>query len=421
MIRLSRRMLAGVTIATVFAGAAHAADIQKAADWPQWRGPARDGIAAPFQAPKAWPEKLKKVWSVEAGGGHATPVVVGGKIYLHSRQGEDEVIAAYDLQTGKPLWKDQYPLPYSPLPQAVQHGKGPFSTPAFHDGRLYTFGINETLSAYDAASGKLLWRNDYAKELKEPRPYFGNSASPLVVDGMLIVPVGGPGQGALVALDPKTGTPKWRRDTPGEGPSYASPVVGEFSGVRQIVTQAENSLIGVALADGALLWQIPYKVPFGNNIVTAVVHGDTFIVTGFDLDLMAVRPVKKDGAWTTETVWGNRQGAMFMASPVLAEGVLYGQGTRNRGQLFAVDPKSGKTLWTGPPGQGENGHLVSAGDYLFVLKDSAELEVVRRTPDSYQKVAAYDVADSATWAHPVVLGDKILVKDGKNLTLWSVG
>jgi outer membrane protein assembly factor BamB len=414
MIRVSRQILAGAVAAAAIAGVA-------SADWPQWRGPGHDAVAAPFQAPKTWPEKLKQVWSIEAGGGHASPVVVAGKVYLHSRQGEDEVIAAYNLQNGKPLWKDRYPVPYAPKPEAAKHGKGPFSTPTFHDGRLYTYGINEVLSAYDAASGKLLWRQDYAKEFQEPRPYYGAAASPLVVDGMVIVPVGGPGKGALVALDAKTGAQKWRRDTPGEGPSYASPVVGEFSGVRQIVTQAENSLIGVALADGALLWQIPYKVPYGNNIVTAVMHGDTFIVSGMDLDLTAVRPVKKDGKWTAETVWGNRQGSMYMTSPALAAGVLYGHAIRNRGQLFAIDPKDGKVLWTGPPGQGENGNVVSAGDYLFVLKDSAELEVVRRTPESYQKVAAYEVADSATWAYPVVLGDKILVKDANKLTLWSVG
>ncbi|HSF40853.1 MAG TPA: PQQ-binding-like beta-propeller repeat protein, partial [Thermoanaerobaculia bacterium] len=277
----SLRISAAALTAVLMAGAA------QAADWPQWRGPARDGVAASFSAPKAWPEKLQKVWSVDVGKGHSSPIVVGERIYLLSRQGENEVVSAFELATGKVLWKDTYPAAFSPAPEARSHGSGPFATPAHHDGRLYTFGINEILSAYDAKSGKLLWRNDYGKEYETPRPYYGASASPLLVDGLCVVQVGGPGKGALLALDAKTGQVKWKQE--GDGPGYGTSVVAEFSGLRQIVTPTQQNLAGTDLATGKLLWQMPFKVPYDQNIITPVVMGDLFITSGIDLDLQAIR------------------------------------------------------------------------------------------------------------------------------------
>lgn len=414
MFRSSGRMITVAALAaTLMTGAAGAAD------WPQWRGPGRDGVVASFSAPKAWPEKLQQAWSVEVGKGHSSPVVVGNRIYLLSRQGDNEVVSALDLATGKVLWKDTYPAAFSPAPEARSHGSGPFATPTHHDGRLYTFGINEILSAYDAASGKLLWRNDYGKEYQTPRPYYGTSASPLLVDGLCIVQVGGPGKGALVALDAKTGQPKWKQE--GDGPGYGSPVVAEFSGVRQVITPAQQTIVGTDLATGKLLWQIPFKVPYDQNIITPVVSGDVFITSGIDLDLQAIRVAKKDGQWTTEKVWSTRPAMLYMSSPVLSGGLLYGFSTARRGYVFALDPKTGEVRWKTDGNEGESAAVVAAGDFVFVLGNDAELRVIQRTGEAYKQVARYTVANGATWAEPVVMDGRILVKDADRLTLWKLG
>ncbi|HYO16929.1 MAG TPA: PQQ-binding-like beta-propeller repeat protein [Thermoanaerobaculia bacterium] len=407
---------------TTFAAAALAAvsmgNMALAADWPQWRGPARDGVAASFKAPKTWPEKLGKVWSVEVGGGHSSPVVAGGRIFLHSRQGDDEVVSALDLASGKVLWRDSYPASFKPAPEAQRHGQGPFSTPTFHDGRLYAFGVNGILSAYDAASGKLAWRRDFGKDFPTPRPYYGTSLSPLLTDGLCIVYAGGPGKGALFALDAKTGGVKWRLD--GDGSGYGSPVVATFGGVRQVIVPTQQAILGASLADGKLLWQMPFKIPYDQNILTPVVFEDTLIVSGEDTDAQAIRVAKRDGKWATEKVWSNRPSMMYMSSPVLSGGLLYGFATTRKGHLFSLNPKTGEVRWATQGGEGDHASLVAAGDVLFVLGSNAELDVVQRTGEGYKRLARYTVADSPTWAYPVVLDGRLLVKDANRLTLWSL-
>jgi outer membrane protein assembly factor BamB len=135
-----------------------------AEDWNQWRGPNRTGIFTGFAVPDSLPEKLTQVWKVEVGVGHSSPVISGKTVFLITRVTEDEVVAAYDLETGKLIWKDSYSAPYTMNPAAIPHGKGPKSTPLIAQGKLFTFGISGILSAYDAGKGKLLWRNDFTKE-----------------------------------------------------------------------------------------------------------------------------------------------------------------------------------------------------------------------------------------------------------------
>src|SRR5215510_6802585 len=162
-----------------------------AQDWPRWRGANGDGVVAGFTAPKAWPDQLKQRWKITVGVGHSSPLVIGNRVYQHSRQGENEVVAAYDLNTGKTVWQDSYPIAYTMNPAAMGHGKGPKSTPVVSDGKLYTLGITGVLSCYDAAKGKLLWRKEFAKQFKTTSPDFGTAASPIVDRGLLIAFVGG--------------------------------------------------------------------------------------------------------------------------------------------------------------------------------------------------------------------------------------
>lgn len=388
-----------------------------AADWPQWRGPGRDGVAPGFQAPAKWPAAPTKVWSVEVGAGHSGPAVAGGRVFVHARQGDDEVIAAHDLATGKQVWRDAYPAAFSPKPEAARHGKGPFSTPTVADGRVFAFGVNGVLSAYQAESGKLLWRKDLGKEMGAPGPYYGTSLSPLVDGGLVVVHAGGPGKGALLGLDAATGAQRWRREA--DGPGYASPVAADLGGVRQAVTLTQARLVGVALADGALLWEAPFQVPYDQGILTPVISGDLVLVSGEDMETQAFRITRKQGKLAADKVWGNRAVAMYMSSPVLADGLLYGFSSMKKGHLFALDPKTGTVRWQAEGGQGDHAALIAAGDVLLVLQDTADLRVVARTGEGYRELARYDVAEAATWAHPAVIDGKLLIKDAVRLTLWS--
>jgi outer membrane protein assembly factor BamB len=299
-------------------------------------------------------------------------------------------------------------------PAARAHGPGPKSTPAVADRRVFTFGIGGILSAYDVTSGQLLWRISPPAAPAE----FGTAMSPIVEGTSVIVHFGTQDQGALSAFDVATGKPLWRWT--GDGPAYASPIVAQIGGVRQLITQTENAVIGVGAGDGQLLWRIPFKTSFDQNSVTPVVTNDIVIYSGLDSGTTAIRVVRKGDSWTTEPVWKNAQISMYMSSPVIVEKMLVGLSHRNRGQFFAVDVATGHTLWTTPGREGDNASLVAAGRTLMASTTGGELIVVQPTSSKFDEVKRYRVAESAVWAHPALAGTAILVKDVDKLICWSV-
>ncbi|HEX9710354.1 MAG TPA: PQQ-binding-like beta-propeller repeat protein [Candidatus Thermoplasmatota archaeon] len=386
-----------------------------AADWPQWRGPARDGLIAGLAPRASWPEVLRPGWKVTVGIGHSSPVVVGDRVFLFSRVGDEEVVQALDLATGKSLWRQSYAAPYTMNMAATAHGKGPKSTPVVDAGRVFTLGIGGTLSAFDAGSGRVLWRKEFASQFKETTPLYGTAMSPIVDEGRLIAHVGGSGGGSFTAFDPATGSALWAWK--GDGPGYSSPVVAELAGVRQYVTFTESSLVGVSAAKGELLWKLPFTTSWVQNAVTPVVHGDLVIYSGLDHPVKAARIVRKGTAYAVEPVWENAEVASYMSTPVLVAGRLCGFSHRKKGQFFCLDPATGKTLWLSEGRQGENAALVAGAGSLFALTDSSELLVANPAASTFAVQKRYDVAGSPTWAHPVVLPDGVLVKDALTLAL----
>ncbi|HZS04452.1 MAG TPA: PQQ-binding-like beta-propeller repeat protein [Blastocatellia bacterium] len=386
-----------------------------AQDWPQWRGPARDGAVTGFRAPKAWPEQLKAKWKVTVGEGHSSPVVAGGRVFQHSRQGDKEVVSAFDLNTGKLLWTDSYPVAYTMNPAATGHGKGPKSTPVISNGKLYTLGITGVLSCYDTAAGKLRWRKEFGTQFKTTSPYFGTAMSPIVDKGLLIAHVGGHDSGALMAFDAESGAVKWQWN--GDGPGYASPIIVDIKGTRQIITQSQQNIVGIWADNGGLLWKIPFDTAYVQNIVTPVAYKDLLIFSGIDKGVFAVRPVYRNGQWGTEQVWKNDEVSLYMSSPILGGNQLLGMSHKKKGQFFSLDAATGKTLWAGDGRQGENAALVIAGDVMFWLTNDAQLIVSRLTSKGVEPIRRYKVADSATWAHPAVVGNRVLIKDATTLAM----
>ena len=244
-------------------------------DWPQFRGPNRDGSAAAFKEPQTWPTQLTKKWAINVGEGYSTPLIVGDRVYTFTRQGTNEVMQALDANTGKSLWQTRYAAPVKVNPAAEAHGPGPKSTPAFAGGRLYTLGMGGIVTAFDAGSGKQLWQKPATPKL----PLYGTAASPLVDRGLVIVNVGGHDAGALTAFDANTGSVKWSWN--GDGPSYASPIVADIAGVRQVIALTQDNVVGIAAADGRLLWRRSFKTEFTQNIITPVLIGDTVIIAGY--------------------------------------------------------------------------------------------------------------------------------------------
>ena len=190
-------------------------------DWPQWRGPNRDGHGAGFVPPKVWPDRLTQRWKVDVGNGYATPLLVGNRIYMFSRQAEDEVMAALDAASGKVLWRTSYPAPFTMDKAAAPHGAGPKSTPAYADGKLFSIGMSGIVTAFDAATGKQLWQKP---GLPAQPLWTSHSFSPLVDRGRVVFHMGGNDKGTLSAFDVNTGEVSWAwsADGPDTGRRYCT-------------------------------------------------------------------------------------------------------------------------------------------------------------------------------------------------------
>lgn len=387
------------------------------AQWPQWRGPSRDGVVAPANVPSAWPAKPALKWTQKVGEGYSTPVVSNGRIFVHSRQDPEEIVTALDLATGKPVWTAKYQSSFTKNKYANEMSKGPFSTPLVANGIVYTFGTSAVLSAFDEKSGAVKWRKDWSKEIDTSKLFTGTAMSPIIDSGSLVVHVGDDGEGAFRALDPQSGSEKW--SLPGHGPGYASPIVATFGGVRQLITMTDKAVVGVEVADGKQLWQIPFPDEWNENIVTPAVAGDVLIVSGTRKGTYGYRIAKSGPGLVATEVWHNADLPMYMSSPVVDGNTVYGFSNRRKGQLFALDAQSGKVMWTTEGRAGANASLQLAGSNLVVLTTEGDLLVLKKNPQKYEELHRYKVADSGTWAQPVILKDGIVIRNTDSVAFWA--
>jgi outer membrane protein assembly factor BamB len=323
------------------------------------------------------------------------------------------VILGFDAAGGRKFFEHTYSAPYQMNPAATGHGKGPKSTPAFSNGRLYTLGMSGVLTCLNTETGTLVWRYDSAGKFRQTSPTFGVAMSPLVHNGRLIAYVGTDNNGALTAFDAAKGGIQW--EWKGQGPGYGSPVLAGPAASPQIVTFSSEKLVGLNAADGKLLWEIPFTTPYTQNAVTPLVHGDLIVYSGLSAPVTALRLT----VGAPKKVWENKEVGMYMSSPVLASGLLHGLSHRNKGQFFSLDPATGKTVWTSEGRQAENAMLVARGDTVFALTTDSELQVFHAGAKGLEFVRKYTVADSPTWAHPAILGTRIFVKDRDSLALWT--
>jgi outer membrane protein assembly factor BamB len=398
----------------------------RAQDWPQWRGPNRDNKVIGFTEPKTWPKELTKKWNVKVGLGDASPVMVGDKIFVFTRDGKEEVVRCLNAATGDEKWKDKYETDAVTGPGGGH--PGPRSAPAAADGKVCTFGVAGVLSCYDADKGKLLWR----KETKA-HPQFFTSASPIIVDGKCIAYIGGRGKGEVVAYDLATGDEKWKWS--GDGPAYGSPVLVTLDKVKQIVTPTEKEVVGIDAADGKLLWKAAFQARY--NSATPVADGQTIICSG-PPDMRgggkggttAFKIEKKGDDFDAKEAWTQpKTFAGIYNTPVLKDGLLYGltsaaggggrmgQGPTN---IFCMKADSGDVLWTDPTKRGQCGEIFDAGSVLLALTSDKELLAFKPSDKKYEEVATYKVADSETWAYPIIAGNRVFVKDKDSLTLWAI-
>ena len=387
-------------------------DCLLAQDWPQWRGPNRDGKVTGFSTPPTWPTNLTQRWQVTVGKGDSSPVLAGQKLYAFGRQETDEVVLCLDATSGKPLWKAKYPAGRVVTGPAARH-PGPRSTPVVAAGELCTLGVGVVLSCFDAATGAVLWRKQSANDYLGASTKSDSSMSPIVVDGRCIIHVGEKTDGAVIAFELASGEPKWKWN--GDGPANSSPVVMTVGGQKQLVTLTATNLVGLALADGKLLWQVPFEAVQGNN-TTPIVDGSTVIYTGQGKGLFAVRIEPKGEGFTATPLWTNKEFGARFTTPVLKDGLLYGYSTG----FFCASAQTGATLWTDAARRGQSAAILDAGSVILALTLNGELAAFKPSSTEYAELARIKVASTETWAHPVVAGNRVFVKDAEAVSLWTI-
>ena len=412
---MSKRGFTGALIVLALA-----ATIASGQEWTQWRGPERDGSVSGKNVPAAWPESLKKSWRIEIGEGYSSPVVAGGRVFVHGRRDPEEIVESINLADGKVIWQQKYQSEFKKNQYAVEMAKGPHATPLVVGNRLFTLGVTGILNAWDTATGKQLWTRDFSKAIDTSKLFCGTAASPLLVDGRLIVQIGSDIHGGqILALNPATGATEW--EWRGLGPGYASPVVIETGGAKQIVAMTEGSIVGVEGKTGNELWSVPFPDEWHENITTPLWTGTHLIVSGTRQGTHAYTLKQIGGKWEASESWKNPDIAMYMSSPVFGDGLIYGHSSKKKGQFFAIDEKTGAVRWTTEGREGEHASLLLTPQNVVFLTNGGDLIVAKRNTPAFAVEHRYEVAEASTFAMPVLLGSNILVRDATGLTLLTAG
>jgi outer membrane protein assembly factor BamB len=391
-----------------------------AQDWTQWRGPGRDGMIPAAVIPTPWPAAVTRGWSVEIGEGYSSPVVAGGRAFVHSRRDPDEIVTAIDLATGKTAWQQSYQSEFKKNQYATQMAKGPNSTPIVVGSRLYTLGATGILTAWNITDGTVAWRNDYSASIDTSKLFCGTSMSPMLEGGSLIVQVGSDVHGGrVIALDPATGKERWV--SKGLGPGYASPVAITIDKNRQIVTMTNGSIIGIDATNGTPLWSIPFPDEWNENIVTPIWTGSALIVSGTRQGTQAYALARSGGTWQPKQIWKNADVTMYTVSPVFADGVIYGMSNKRRGHFVALDAETGTVKWATQGRDGNHASILQTREHVLYLTDGGALVVAQRTPEDFKELKRYEIGKSPTWTLPVFLPDGLLVRETDRIVklTWS--
>ncbi len=389
------------------------------AEWPGFRGPERDSIVRGVRIETDW-SKLPPValWRRPIGPGWSSFAVDGDVLYTQEQRGEQEVVAAYKVSTGEPVWQHRDAVRF----WESNAGAGPRATPTLSHGRVYTFGATGIVNALNAANGALIWSRNAATDTGVEIPVWGFASSPLVVDDLVVVAA----SGQLVAYAAATGERRWLGPTGGAG--YSSPHFATIDDVAQILLLRGSRTIGVAPADGSLLWE--HKWVAGVGIVQPALAENAVLLTTADamggigmrridvargpLDLARGGP----GGWIIEERWTSRGLKPYFSDFVVHKGHAFGF---DGSILSCIDLADGQRKWKG--GRYGNGQLVllPEEDVLLVLSEDGELALVRAMPDQFTEVARYPAAlEGKTWNHPVLVGDVLLVRNGEEMAAFRL-
>jgi outer membrane protein assembly factor BamB len=379
--------------------------------WPGFRGPERDGVIHGMRIDTDWTQTPPvALWRHPIGPGWSSFAVRGDVIFTQEQRGDDEIVAAYSIKTGEPVWRHRDATRF----WESNGGAGPRGTPALStDGRVYAFGGTGLLNALDASNGKVIWSRNAGNDAKKSIPEWGFSSSPAVIDDLVVVGI----DGQLVAYERATGKPRWFG--PVHGWSHSSPHIMTIDGAPQILYVSNAGLTSVA-PDGTVLWEHMWP---GAAIVqpARMSEGDLLLsVLGGAMGGAGTRRLGIDhssGKWNVQERWTSTGLKPYFNDFVVNKGYAFGF---DGSILAAIDLQDGKRVWKGGRYGAGQMVLLADQDLLLVTSEEGELALVRATPEQFTEVARVKGIDGKTWNHPVIVGDVLLVRNGEEMAAFRL-
>jgi outer membrane protein assembly factor BamB len=386
-----------------------------AEDWPQFLGPARNGVYSGNDLAASWPSPGPAViWKKEVGQGFSSPVVAEGRLILFHRIGDKEVVEALDAATGRAIWSFDYPTRYR---DDFGFDEGPRAAPTVAGGRIYTFGAEGALHCLDFATGKEIWSLDTHRQFQVAKGYFGAAGAPLVDDGRVLMNIGGALAG-LAAFDAVTGKTLWT--IPNQEASYSSPVAATIQGSRHALFFTRSGLVDVDPAAGKVRYQLPWRARMqaSVNAATPLVVDDFVFVSasyGTGAVLLQVGGSGLKKVWASDDALTNHY-----ATSVYKDGFLYGfHGRQEEGQsLRCIEFKTGKVRWD--IDRFGAGTITIAGDKLLIVREGGELILAAATPSAFRQISAAKALPAPVRAYPAIAHGRIYVRNEKTLMCLSL-
>ncbi len=379
--------------------------------WTDFRGPNRDGRYDEMPVLKQWPETgLSPLWRQPIGGGYSSFTVAEGRAYTIEQRRRREIVAAYDLESGRELWTHAWDAEF-----AEEMGDGPRATPTWNEGRLYALGATGVLHCIESKSGKLVWSRDVLKENGASNLQWGTAASPLVVDNKVIVAPGGPSGRSVVAYNKVTGSPVWQSLS--DRPSYTSPMLATLAGKRQVLVVTAARVVGLDVDAGTFLWGISWDTQMGINVSQPIVVNENrfFISAGYGKGAALVEITSAESGFAAKNIWQNNSMKNKFNSSVLHNGHVYGL---DEGILTCVNVETGERKWKG--GRYGYGQVLLAGDRLIVMSDAGELALVKAAPEQYTELSKFPALEGKCWNYPAIANGLLLVRNQTQMACYNI-
>ena len=379
--------------------------------WSGFRGRERNAVLDGVRINSDWnAAKPMQVWRRRVGPGWSSFAVAGELIFTQEQRGDHELISAYRLSTGEPVWRHQDAARF----YESAGGAGPRGTPTVHDGRVYAMGATGIVNALDARTGARIWTRNAERDTGARRPDWGFAASPLVVGDVLVAAA----SGRLAAYDLTSGTPRWTQKTSGGG--YSSPHLATLAGVPQILLMNGGGITSVGL-DGSILWANHSEAGVGIVQPRVLEDGSVLAASGEALRGLGVRRLAvsraPDGTWKVEERWTSRGLKPYFNDFVVHKGHAYGfDGTI----LSAINLETGERVWKGGRYGAGQMLLLPQQDLLLVVSEEGDLVLVAASPDQHTEIAKFKAIEGKTWNHPVLVGDVLLVRNGEEMAAFRL-